>query len=148
MRRFIVRLALAIVLGMAATAGAQAPRVEQELRQAQDALMASVQKRDPTAWTRVSASPWVNIGADGRMLTYEQRMQQFKNGTFGGPPESRPYYSREGYMVRTLGDTAALTMWNGPPSASNPGGTIQTRVWVKHEGRWQQILVQSTPIKK
>jgi hypothetical protein len=148
MRLFTVRLALATVLGLAATVAAQAPRVEQELRQAQDALMASVQKRDATAWTRVSAPPWVNIGADGRMLTYEQRMQEFKSGTFGGPPESRPYYSREGYAVRTLGDTAALTMWNGPASANNPGGTIQTRVWVKHEGRWQQILVQTTPIKK
>jgi hypothetical protein len=148
MRGFTVRLALAAVLGMAAAVGAQAPNVEQELRQAQDALMASVQRKDPTAWTRVSAQPWVNIGADGRILTYEQRMQEFKNGTFGGPPESRPYYSREGYVVRSLGDTAALTMWNGPASASNPGGTIQTRVWVNHEGRWQQILVQSTPIEK
>jgi Domain of unknown function (DUF4440) len=148
MRSFTVRVALATALGMAATAGAQAPRVEQELRQAQDALMASVQKKDAAAWTRISAQPWVNIGADGRMVTYEQRLQEFKDGTFGGPPETRPYYSREGFAVRTLGGTAALTMWHGPASAANPGGTIQTRVWVKHEGRWQQILVQSTPIKK
>lgn len=145
----MLRVALATVLVLAATIHAQAPKVEQELIKAQDALMDSVQKRDAAAWTRVSAPAWVNIGGDGQVLTYERRMEQFKSETFTGPGQAAPkYYTRPGYTVRTLGDSAALTMWNNPPSANEPGGSLQTRVWVKHDGRWQQILVQSTPIRK
>jgi hypothetical protein len=143
-----VRVLVAAALVAAVGIHAQAPSVEQELKTAQDALMQSVQKRDSGEWTRVSADAWMNIAADGQILTYERRMEQFRSGTFPGPPESTPYYARPGYTVRALGNTAAVTMWNNPPSASNPGGSVQTRVWVKHDGRWQQVLIQTTPITK
>jgi hypothetical protein len=148
-RSLTVRVVLAAALAAAVSVHAQAPDMERELVTVQDALMQSVQKRDAAAWTRVSAPAWVNIGNDGRILTYDQRLAEFKARTFAGPGEAATaYYTRPGYTVRTVGNTAAVTMWNNPPSATNPGGSVQTRVWVKHEGRWQQILIQSTPITK
>jgi hypothetical protein len=143
-----IRVLLGVVLVAAVGIHAQAPSLQQELNEAQDALMQAVQKRDAREWTRVSGEAWMNIGAEGQILTYERRMEQFRTGTFPGPPESTPYYARPGYTVRALGDTAAVTMWNNPPSAGNPGGSVQTRVWVKHDGRWQQLLIQTTPITK
>ena len=150
--RLILRSTLATVFVVAVTLDAQAPNVEQELNRAQDVLLESVQRGDAAAYARVTADNWVNVGADGELLTAAQRQEQFRSGAFPGPGQTAPgappvYYKRVDYTVRVLGNTA-VTMWRNPPSAAEPGGAIQARVWVKHDGRWQQLLIQTTPITK
>ena len=143
------RVALAAVLVLSVTMVAQSPNVKQEIIKVEDTLLNSGKARNAAGWTSVSGESWVMIGADGQVLTFEQRQAQFKAGTFAGPDQATPpYYKRPGYSVRFLGETAAVTMWNGEPSATEPGGSIQTRVWVKHEGRWKQVMGQVTRVTK
>ena len=150
---FRVTLAAVLVLG-AVTIRAQAPtpNVRQEIMKVEDALLQSDRDRDGAAWTRVSGEAWMLIGADGQVTTFDQRQQQNKTQAPAGPAPApaapAPYYKRPGYTMYALGETAVVTTWNNPPSANQPGGTIQTRVWVKHDGRWQQVLGQVTPITK
>jgi len=146
--RSILRATFATVFVVAVTLDAQAPNVEQELNRAQDVLLDSVQRGDAAAYARVTADNWVNIGADGELLTMAQRQEQFRRGAFPGPGQTAPgappvYYKRLDYSVRVLGNTA-VTTWRNPPSAAEPGGAIQARVWVKHDGRWQQLHIQTT----
>jgi hypothetical protein len=146
MRSTAAAIAAGVLLGF--TLQAQAPIVEADLDAAQDVLLRSVQEGSAAAYASVTADDWINVGSGGELLTKRQRLEQFGNGTFPTAAQRTgagtvPYYKRPDYSVRVAGDTA-VTMWRNLPSAAEPEGSLQARVWVRVQGRWQQLHIQTT----
>lgn len=117
-----------------------------ELTQLVDDINAAVVKADMTFLERVLHKDYVHYGQHGLI---ENRSQYLKNRKTGHVD----YESlvANDVKVRVYGDTAIVT-YLSTAKGKDPLGAIDdqrlfTRVFVRRDGRWQQVHSQATPIR-
>lgn len=145
MKRVFISLCLltfvpAFALGQAAKSQAAQPDVK--LRQELMALFESWQEArkrgDTEAMSRLMADEWMITNADGYLVTRERSLASAKAGRW----KDRPISAKDNVTARAYGDTAVLTF-----RSKVEGGYHQTiQVWVKRQGRWQNLAGQSTKL--
>lgn len=117
-----------------------------ELTQLVDEINAAVVKADMTFLERVLHKDYVHHGQHGMI---ENRAQYLENRKTG-----RVTYESlvaNDLKVRVYGDTAIVT-YLSTAKGKDPLGAIDdqrsfTRVFVREDGRWQQVQSQATPIR-
>jgi ketosteroid isomerase-like protein len=117
-----------------------------ELTQLVDDINAAVVKVDMAFLERVLHKDYVHHGQNGMIENRTQYLENRKNG--------RVTYESlvaNDVKVRVYGDTAIVT-YLSTAKGKDPLGVIDdqrsfTRVFVRHDGRWQQVQSQATPIR-
>lgn len=120
---------------------------EDDIRGAQDALIAAYIHRDTAALDRILAGEYTFINDDaGGVANKKQILDSFKAG---GDREITSY-TRQDDQVRMYGDVAVLTYRYQSTETykgrENGGDFRVTRIFVKRDGRWQTVGGQETRV--
>jgi len=118
---------------------------EAQVLAAQRALNDTFAQRDLATYGKFTAPEFVRIDGNGQVI----RRELFLTNNLAGPagPAGRRLPSfNEDMKIRLYGNVAVLTWTNVQP---RPDGTVgspeaMTRIFVKREGLWQQVLTQTT----
>src|SRR5262245_61722933 len=151
MLRFLALLAILLLNSPAAFAqdtkagSAAEAEVRDAIRQYDDAI----RKADAAAAQRFWAEEYVFINPRGERLTRADRIANFKSGqTAINSVEHAP--KEEHITIYGNGDVAVYTTLltiSGQYSGKGQQGELRGLVvWVRRDGRWQQIASQVTPV--
>jgi ketosteroid isomerase-like protein len=99
-------------------------------------LNAANAKADAEAWARLTHADFYIVGSNGNLVTRAARIDQIK----AAKPNPAVGALSPDTIVKVYGNVAVST-------ASNTAGTSRsTKVLIKQDGRWQQVLNQNTTI--
>ena len=135
-------LTTAAVTASAQVAGTASGAAEKEVLQTLDALDQAIDKRDKAALERLMADEFVYHGSNGVAQTKAQSIAQTTSGTTAW--KSRKY---DNLKVRIFGDIAVVTGNTELVGASanfTSGQRLFTRIFVRRDGRWQDLGGQMT----
>jgi hypothetical protein len=144
-------LLIAVVLALASSAAfAQKPAgpaaVEKEIRQLEEQLRAAAVKADTAVLERLLAEDYVTTNQNGLTRTKAEVIADSKSGA--AKTES---LSLDNVKVRVYGDAAVLTADRTAKSRlrgqDTSGRQREIRVFVKRNGRWQAVAMQTTAIR-
>lgn len=138
----VAALIVAVLSGVAM--GRQASSAsEKEVLQAMNALTAAADKKDKAALERGYAEDYVYHGSNGRVIS--SKAQSIAEDLSADTQwTSRKY---ENLKVRVYGDVAIITgqvTLAGTSKSYRTGLRNITGLWVKRDGRWQNLGGQST----
>jgi len=136
-------LFFALVVGQGTTTskGAQAERVEQQLKQMEDDWQKATRTKDTTALKRIIAEDWIATNEMGKILNREEYLSQ----TAANPDVIQSNENTD-MQVRVFDNTAVVT--GGLTERGTRSGTAYTDtyrwtdVFVKRGGRWQAVVSQ------
>ena len=120
---------------------------QQEIRQLESERNRAILQGDAGALDRMTANDYTFITLRGELRTKDEIVKGFKSGSF-------KYNSREisGLTVRVYGDTAVVTgrsIQSGAENGKDYSGDYRfTRVYVKENGHWLTVALQTTLIQK
>jgi hypothetical protein len=93
---------------------------------------------DTDMMSRLMADEWKVTLYTGGIVTRERSLAAAKAGNW----KDRPIATHDNIEARAYGDTAVLTF-----RSKTEDGYVQTvQVWVKRQGRWQNVAGQSTKL--
>lgn len=119
--------------------------VADEIRKTEEDLRAAVLKGDTAVFERVLADDYRNVNARGLVRGKKEILADLKSGA--ARTES---LTLDNVKVAVYGDTAVLTADRTVKSTlrgqDTGGRQRQIRVYVKRNGRWQAVAMQTTPI--
>jgi len=145
MKRLILTAVLA-ALSSVAFAQTPAAAVEKEIRDIEEQLRTAAVKGDGAAFDRLLADDYTSTNMSGLTRSKSEIIADAKSGA-----QKTESVSLENVKVRTYGDTAVLTADRTTKSTlrgqDNSGRQRQIRVYVKRNGRWQAVAMQSTAIR-
>src|SRR5262245_33420300 len=114
-----------LLAAMSVSAGAEVPR---ELREAMQARLEAVWKKDAPTWSRLTADEFTIVVPEGQLQTKAERLTALKTEK----PESPHAVRRE--SVHVYGDTALHRFVDGTEWV--------LEVWVRHKGTWRVVAAQ------
>jgi uncharacterized protein (TIGR02246 family) len=123
-----------------------APSSEQEIRTLEDERNRAILKGDASALERMTADDYTFITLRGELRTKSEIVKGFQSGSF-------KYESRtiSDLNIRVYGDTAVVTgrsTQKGSENGKDYSGDYRfTRVYVKHNGRWLTVALQTTLVQ-
>jgi uncharacterized protein (TIGR02246 family) len=144
-------LILTAVLGVLSSAvfaqnAADAAAVEKEVRQLEEQLRAAAVKGDAAAFERLLADDYTSTSMNGLTRSKGEVIADLKSGA-----QKTESVSLENVKVRVYGDAAVLTADRTTKSTlrgqDNSGRQREVRVFVKRDGRWQAVVMQTTAIR-
>jgi uncharacterized protein (TIGR02246 family) len=144
-------LILTAVLGVLSSAvfaqnAADAAAVEKEVRQLEEQLRAAAVKGDAAAFERLLADDYTSTSMNGLTRSKGEVIADLKSGA-----QKTESVSLENVKVRVYGDAAVLTADRTTKSRlrgqDNSGRQREIRMFVKRDGRWQAVAMQTTPIR-
>jgi uncharacterized protein (TIGR02246 family) len=119
---------------------------EKQIRQIEEELRTAVVKGDAATFERVLADDYTTTNVNGLTRTKAQLIKDIKSGV--AKTES---LKLDNVKVRVYGDTAVLTAERRARSSlrgtDTSGHQRMLRVFVKRQGRWQPVAMQTTAIK-
>jgi uncharacterized protein (TIGR02246 family) len=125
---------------------ADAVAVEKEVRQLEEQLRAAAVKRDTAAFDRLLADDYTSTNLNGLTRSKAEVIADAKSGA--AKTES---LTLDNVKVRVYGDAAVLTADRTVKSTlrgqDTSGRLREIRVFVKRNGRWQAVAMQTTPIR-
>lgn len=136
-------------LGFAQSARAQSgrKRVEEELRLLNAAVSEMQVRKDVVAANRLLADDYVFLQADGKVSNKAQNI-----AVLGDPAFVCESLTTDGVEVRVYGDAAVITgrvVFRATYKGQDGSGEfLYTDVWVKRQGRWQNVVSQATRIPR
>jgi ketosteroid isomerase-like protein len=139
--------ALVVSLSMACAAAARAQSVntaEKEVLQALYASDEAADKRDVATLERLTADEYIWHASTGIVQTKAQTIAETMAG--GSTWNVRKY---DGLKVRIYGDIAIVTgtfLIEGTSTTYRQGARLITRIFVRRDGRWQDLGGQATLI--
>jgi uncharacterized protein (TIGR02246 family) len=141
---------LAAVLALVSSAAfAQAPAgagVEKEIRELEEQLRAAAVKGDTAAFERLLADDYTSTNMNGLIRSKSEIIADLKSGA-----QKTESVNLENVKIRAYGDAAVLTADRTTKSTlrgqDNSGRQREIRVFVKRNGRWQAVAMQTTPIR-
>jgi ketosteroid isomerase-like protein len=146
-------LAVVLLLSLHTTAAhAQQPSpanatIEAQLRQAIREYDNALRRADVASIERFFAQEYYFVNPRGQRLTRAERLANFREGRTA--LDSIVHAPRE-EVFRPYGDvvvyTAVLTLSGRYSGQSQQGQHRAMVVWVRRDGRWQQVASQLTPI--
>lgn len=120
---------------------------EDEIKALEETRNQAVLKGDVAALDRMTSDDYTFITLRGELRTKAEILKGFASGAF-------KYQSREisDLKVRLYGDTAVVTGRSSQKGTENgkdySGAYWFTRVYVKQNGRWVSVALQTTLIQK
>lgn len=144
-------LLLAAMLAMASssgqTANKQAGGSEQELMRIERLMLDALLKGDASANERYLADAYVFTGPDGEVMDKTRAVADVKSGDLKFQSSKL-----DDMKVRMHGDTAVVT-YGSTDKGTYKGKDISGRyrwtdVFVRHNGKWEIVAGQGTPIAK
>lgn len=141
MKRTVVLILAGAIAGHVAWAQTAGP-VEQELMKLAQAALDATLKKDRAALERVYADDYVYSHTNGGVLSKAQEIAQVMSGESQWTSDTASDMS-----VRVAGDAAIVTgleVLQGTAKDYAAGPRRFTDIWVKRNGRWQQLGGQST----
>ena len=130
-------LLLMICVAVSADDGSQAAR--NTLIALDRELDAALVKGDIPALERIYANDYEMVGVDGRISNKKERIERIRSG------EDRGIWPHVvDRAARVYGDTGLVLSRIDLPS--DHGSMRSVRVFVRHDGRWQVVHTQVTPI--
>ena len=151
-RVFFVLAILAFSSSVSAQGGNVSPTssngsVEQEIKTLEEDRNRAVLSGDAAALDRMTADDYTFITLRGELRTKAEILKGFQSGSF-------KYKSRQisDLNIRVYGDTAVVVGRSIQKGVENgkdySGDYFFTRVYVKQNGRWLSVALQTTPIQK
>ena len=145
MKRSIFTLCLVVLahtcgLSQAAKEQAVQPdaKLGQELMGLHETWLQARKRGDTDTMSRLMADEWKVTLYTGGTVTRERSLAAAKAGNW----KDRPIASHDQVEARAYGNTAVLTF-----RSKTEDGYVQTmQVWVKRQGRWQNVAGQSTKL--
>jgi uncharacterized protein (TIGR02246 family) len=136
-----------LILALALVPAAQAQSaVADQIRKLEEELRQAAVKGDTAVFERILADDYRNVNARGLVRSKSDILADFKSGA--AKTES---LALENIQVKVYGDTAVLTADRTAKSTlkgqDTGGRQRQIRVYVKRNGRWQAVAMQTTPIR-
>jgi conserved hypothetical protein len=119
---------------------------EQKISALLDEYNEALLKKDAAALDRIWADDLSFVNLRGQLLSKKDRIDNIKSGatTLKSADVSEK-------NIRVFGNTAVATLIvkiEGQYSGQEGSGPFRvTTVWAKHDGTWQMVAVQMTPIK-
>jgi ketosteroid isomerase-like protein len=123
------------------------PNVEDEIKNLEEARNQAVLHGDAAALDRMTADDYTFITLRGELRTKSDILQGFRSGSFH-------YESRQisDLKVRVYGSTAVVTgrsIQKGMENGKDYSGDYRfTRVYVKQNGRWVTVALQTTLVRE
>lgn len=147
MRTLILTAVIALVSSAAfAQKPADAGAAEKEIRQLEEQLRDAAVKADTAAFERLLADEYTSTNMNGLTRSKAEIIADLKSGA-----QKTESVSLDNVKVRTYGDAAVLTADRTTKSMlrgqDNSGRQREIRVFVKRNGRWQAVAMQTTPIR-
>ncbi len=130
-----------------ARAGSSQADVQREIKQLEDERNRAILQGDVDALDRMTADDYTFITLRGELRTKDEILKGFKSGSF-------KYDSRQisDLNVRVYGDAAIVTgrsIQNGRENGKDYSGDYRfTRVYVRQNGHWRTVALQTTLIQK
>lgn len=118
-----------------------------EVRRTSRALDSALARGDTAELSRYYADAYVHIDQFGVRSGKEQRLAEFARGARRAQAVASiadEAFSVIGNVVVASAQTSGQQVVNGQSLPT--GRRMSTRVWMRHDGRWQVILAQVTPI--
>jgi ketosteroid isomerase-like protein len=126
---------------------AAASSVEDEIKKLEEIRNQAVLHGDVAALDRMTSDNYTFVTLRGEMRTKSDILKGFASGSFHY--ESRQIWDLK---VRVYGDTAVVTgrsIQKGMENGKDYSGDYWfTRVYVKQNGRWLTVALQTTPIRQ
>jgi uncharacterized protein (TIGR02246 family) len=138
----------AVLAALSSVAFAQTPAsaVEKEIRDIEEQLRAAAVKGDTAAFERLMADDYTSTSMSGLTRSKAEIIADWKSGA-----QKTESISLDNVKVRVYGDAAVLTADRTTKSRlrgqDNSGRQREIRVFVKRNGRWQAVAMQTTPIR-
>jgi len=118
-------------------------RLEDHLKQLEEALLDSATRRNPSELSLLLADDFVEFGSSGRVFNKASIIEELKDE----PPRPAPLLSD--FAIRELSPTVALATYRATRRniAGEPiGRSRRSSIWAHVNGRWQLTFHQGTPI--
>ncbi|HXZ81025.1 MAG TPA: nuclear transport factor 2 family protein [Terriglobales bacterium] len=137
---------VAILLSSNVYAAAADQNIQDEIKTLEEARNRAILKGDVAALDRMTSDDYTFITLRGELRTKAEILKGFSSGSFR-------YESREisDLNVRVYGDTAIVTgrsIQKGQENGKDYSGDYRfTRVYVKQNGRWLTVALQTTLIQ-
>ena len=137
---------VAILLSSNVYAAAADQNIQDEIKTLEEARNRAILKGDVAALDRMTSDDYTFITLRGELRTKAEILKGFSSGSFR-------YESREisDLNVRVYGDTAIVTgrsIQKGQENGKDYSGDFRfTRVYVKQNGRWLTVALQTTLIQ-
>lgn len=145
MKRIIITICLlafvsAFALGQGTKGQASQPdaKLGQELMALNQTWFEARKRGDADAMSRLMADEWTITNDTGAIVNKERSLAGAKAGNW----KDRPISPKDNVTARAYGNTAVLTY----RSKTETGYTQTIQVWVKRQGRWQNLGGQSTKL--
>ena len=144
MKRILI-VAVLISAASSVTTGQTSGNTEQAIRQLMSELANAQVKGDTATLNRIWADDFAFTNSSGEVQTKAQRLAEIKSGEL-----KFESISIDDVQVRVYGDTAVV-MSRGTVKGQRRGQDLTgqsrgTSVYVKKQGRWQQVAQQVTRI--
>jgi ketosteroid isomerase-like protein len=123
-------------------AQAQKAREEAVLKASKELDEASLIKKDRATMERLYASDYMYTHSNGNVLNKTQEIAEAMS-----PDQAWTAHTSDGMKVRVYGDVAVVTgvsTLTGSAKGYASGPRRFTEIWVKRNGRWQEVGGQST----
>ncbi len=104
---------------------AQAPP---ELREAMQARLEAVWKKDTATWSRLTADEFTVVVPEGRLMTKAERLDTLKT------EKPQPAHAVQDEQVRVYGETAVRRFVDD--------GEWVLEIWVRQDGAWRVVAAQ------
>ena len=127
--RFVV-LTISVLLCAPITGAAQVP---QDLREAMQARVAAVWKKDTVAWSRLTADEFTVVVPEGRLQAKADRLAALATE----PPE--PPHALGSEQIHMYGDAAVRRFIDG--------NEWVLELWARQKGQWRVVAAQVNLIK-
>jgi hypothetical protein len=114
---------------------------ERDVLKTQRALNELYARKDAAAYERLTADTFVRINANGTMPA----RSDFLKAVTATPDLKRVESNNSDFQFRSYGPVAILTYIDKAMGAP-PAGFRMTRVFVKQDGTWKQLVTQFTPV--
>lgn len=103
-------------------------------------------RTDKSRLSALLSDEFTEFGASGNIFTKADIINLLAN-----EPEQSSYEIAD-FTVKTLGANTALATYFIPPRKNNDGvqkaGSRRSSIWQKHNGEWQLLFHQGTPVKQ
>jgi len=143
----LVQLLLLPALAPAGESTAATASAEAEVRQAVHDYDEALRKGDVAAVEKFWASEFTFINARGELLTREDRVANLRTGRTAFNSLSHvPQQDRMQVYGDIVLHTTVLSLDGRYSGEAQQGQFRATVVWIRRDGRWQQLSNQMTPI--
>jgi len=144
------RISLALItvsLLVVPLAWSRGGNAEQQVKEVNDRYIAAQLNNDSDSLQKLMADDFTAIRSDGSLSTKAQEIEHIKSGAL-----THEKSDIQDVKIRVYGNSAVATVrsyFKGTVNGKPLSSTVRvTRVWVKQNGNWKCVVLQSTRVSQ